>query len=260
LAKNKLNSDFINQRLGGGSRQSFQPRAAAQSAADEDDAMSPGFIVGLLVLCLAVGGGTFYLAGSGGTLEDVMNGTTGPFISAADGACKSKWVPNGRNTPALVCYLSTNISRFCDPREKKHMATIMRSYRNNRVAHDAQMMAAGFKAVSIARSGESMQNIQTMSQSISKQQNNEGYELSAAENKAFEDHAKMVKRMEESVRTSGIMGSMGLNHISDEALAKKIRRLGTSGYLAKGDFGWFPDEIVSAAFKDIKVTGSACKS
>jgi hypothetical protein len=261
LAKNRLDSDFINQRLNGGSKPPAQRRAAAASAADDDDSvMTPGFLAGLLVLCLAVGGGTFYFAGSGGTLTDFMHGTTGPFTSSADGACKKMWVPGGRNTPALNCYLTTNVARLCDPREKKHLAQAVRTYRNDTIAYDAQMMMGGFKAVAIAQGGQSMQNMQTMSRSIAKQQNNENYKLSTEENKAFEEHMKMVGRMEQAVRTPAIINSIGAGKISEEEIARKIRRLGRSGYLAKGDFGWFPDPLVSAAFSDIKITGSACKS
>jgi hypothetical protein len=260
LAKNKLDSDFINQRLNGGAKPVSRSRAAEAASNDDGSAMTPGFIAGLLVLCIAVGGGTFYLAGSGGTLDDLMTGSTGPFVSAADGACKSMWVPNGKNSAALSCYLTTNVSRLCDPREKKHLARVMRSYRNDLVAYDSQMMMSGFKAVAIARSSESMNNMKIMSQSVARQSKNQDYRLSSAETKAFADHSKMVQKMEEAVRTPGIMGSIGKAQVSDEALAAKIRRLGTSGYMSKGDFGWFVDVLVTNAFDSIKVAGSVCKS
>jgi hypothetical protein len=54
--------------------------------------------------------------------------------------------------------------------------------------------------------------------------------------------------------------AFGMKHISDAQLTAKIRRLGTTGYMAKSDFGWLPDELVSAAYKDLKVVGNACKS
>jgi hypothetical protein len=261
LAKNRLDSDFINQRLGGGSRSPVQRRAAAISAADDNQGgITPGFLAAVLALCAAVGGGTFYLAGSGGTLTDIMNGTTGSFTSAVDGACKKMWVANGRNTPALNCYLTTNVARLCNPREKKHLAQVIRSYRNDVIAFNSQMMLGGFKAVAIARSSESMENMKIMSQSVAKQQNNQNYEMSAAETQAFADHAKMVGKMEEVARTPAIMNSLGTEQISEKEIAKKIRRLAASGYVSKGDFGWFPDDLVAAAFNNIKVTGSPCKS
>lgn len=259
MAKNRLDSDFINQRLNGGATPVNRSRAAAAAANDDDSVVTPGFVAGLLALCLAVGGGTYYFAGSGGTLDDLMNGTTGPFISSADGACKKMWVPNAKNTPAIVCYLTTNVSRLCDPREKKHLAKVMRSYRNDRIAFSAQMSMAGFKAVSIARGGESMNNMKIMSQSVAKQSSNQNYQLSAAESKAFDEHGKMIKKME-AVGDDIFDRTRDMKHISDQALAAKIRKLGTSGYMAKGDFGWFPDELVKAAFTGIKAAGTACKS
>jgi hypothetical protein len=236
-------------------------RPGATSEADASNGgVTIGFLAGVLALCLAVGGGTFYFAGSEGTLEDLVNGTTGPFISAADGPCKRMWVPNARNTPALVCYLTTNVARLCDHREKKHMAKIMRSYRNDRVALTSQLMMGGVKAVAIARSDESMNNIRTMSESVAKAQNNENYVMTHADQKAFDAHGKMIKKMEKAVMTPGISASFAMTHISDKALAGKIRRLGAAGYMKKGDFGWFPDELVGEAFKDIKTAGNACKS
>jgi hypothetical protein len=259
LAKNRLDADFINQRLNGGAKPVYQSRAAL-AADSEDSAMTPAFMAGLLVLCLAVGGGTYVFAGSGRTLDDLMTGSTGPFVSAADGACKKMWVPNGKNSAAVACYLTTNVSRLCNPREKKYLVKVLRSYRNDLVAYDAQLMMGGLKAVAMTQSGEAMNNMKIMSQSVAKQQHNQNYRESAAEKQAFAEHFKMVGKMEEAVRTPGIMGTIGLAQVSDAKLAAKIRGLGTSGYMAKGDFGWFPDPLVAPAFSGVKAAGSPCKS
>jgi hypothetical protein len=261
LAKNRLDSDFINQRLNGGSRPPIQRRGAAASAADDDDnTITPGFLAALLVLCLAVGGGTFYFAGSGGTLSDIMNGTTGPFTSTADGACKKMWVDNVRNSPALNCYLTTNVARLCDAREKKHLAQIIRSYRNDQMAYTAKMTLGGLQAGMMMQSSESMNNLRTISQSTARQSVDQNYELSQEEKDAFDSHGKLLQRMEKAAEVSGWGAINDMKQFSEEELAKKIRRIGASGYMSKDDFGWFPDVLVSAAFQNVKATGSPCKS
>jgi hypothetical protein len=60
-----ISSDLINHRLGGGGRKTFyEPEAELADAVGDDESegsgLSAGFMTMILILFLAVGGGTFY--------------------------------------------------------------------------------------------------------------------------------------------------------------------------------------------------------
>ncbi len=61
-----ITSDLINRRLGGGGQKTFyEPElSAADDGHSEGSSMSAGFMVMMLVLFVAVGGGTYLVAGS----------------------------------------------------------------------------------------------------------------------------------------------------------------------------------------------------
>ena len=61
-----ITSDLINRRLGGSGQKTFyEPEpAAADDGHPESSSMSGGFMVMMLVLFVAVGGGTYFVAGS----------------------------------------------------------------------------------------------------------------------------------------------------------------------------------------------------
>ena len=61
-----ITSDLINRRLGGGGQKTFyEPElSAADDGHSEGTSMSAEFMVLMLVLFVAVGGGTYFVAGS----------------------------------------------------------------------------------------------------------------------------------------------------------------------------------------------------
>jgi|GEM_PF-2689708 len=70
-----ISSDLINRRLGGsGQKPFYEPEIELGGADDnqsEDFGMSAGFIVKMVVLFVAVGGGTFFFDASGFSWYDV---------------------------------------------------------------------------------------------------------------------------------------------------------------------------------------------
>ena len=61
-----ISSDLINRRLGGGGQKTFyEPElSAAYDGQSEASSLSAGFMVMMLALFVAVGGGTYFVAGS----------------------------------------------------------------------------------------------------------------------------------------------------------------------------------------------------
>lgn len=70
-----ISSDLINRRLGGGGQKAFyEPEAELPDAyynESEGSGLSAGFIVKMVVLFVAVGGGTFFFDGLGFSWYDV---------------------------------------------------------------------------------------------------------------------------------------------------------------------------------------------
>ena len=65
-----ISSDLINRRLGGGGKKAFyEPEAELPAAGNyeesEGSGLSAGFMMIMLILFVAVGGGTFYFDGLG---------------------------------------------------------------------------------------------------------------------------------------------------------------------------------------------------
>ena len=60
-----ISSDLINRRLGGGGQKNFyEPDlSAVDDSQSESSGMSAGFVVKMLVLFMAVGGGTYFFEG-----------------------------------------------------------------------------------------------------------------------------------------------------------------------------------------------------
>ena len=61
-----ISADLINRRLGGGGQKTFyQPDLAdADDGQPDSSSMSAGFVMLMLVFFIAVGGGTYFVAGS----------------------------------------------------------------------------------------------------------------------------------------------------------------------------------------------------
>jgi len=75
MSNSTISSDLINRRLGGSGQKAFyEPEIELAGADDnqtEDFGMSAGFIVKMVVLFVAVGGGTFFFDASGFSWYDV---------------------------------------------------------------------------------------------------------------------------------------------------------------------------------------------
>lgn len=76
-----ISSDLINRRLGGGGQKTFYESDLPDVVDDqpEGSSLSAGFVVMMLVLFVAVGGGTYFVAGSDYTwyeFKQAINGLT----------------------------------------------------------------------------------------------------------------------------------------------------------------------------------------
>lgn len=222
--------------------------------------MTPGFIAAVAALCLAVGGGTFFLAGSGVTMEQLTKYRgAAQLVSSVDSTCKEMWVPGARNGPALLCYLTSNPSRLCAKSERRHLAMVMREYRMDEAMKRNALTLAGFKAVSIGQGAMTNGNIGVMTASIEDSGKKSPRYTQAQANKAFEEHGKLIKKMEDSVNTPELNRIMSVQSVPEVKIIAAIRRLGEAGFVAKGDFGWFSDDFVKAAFNGLTVKNAPCR-
>jgi hypothetical protein len=257
----KIDSDLINRRLRGGQNSVHQGRARAPETAEaEESEVSKGFIAAVAVLFLAVSGGIYYAAGSGLTLDMLMNGETSKaFASSADPACKGLWVPSARNGPAIYCYMTREVSRLCDKRERRHFARVMTSYRQERLAYDSKLVFGGLQAVAVMKTYNVSENMTSMTSAVHNLSKEDATLPSASELTAIDSHFDMLKKMTDASADADLEAAMRIDQVPDERLVETIRGLGEAGYITKSDFGWFPDELVTAAFEGLKPAEPACK-
>lgn len=152
------------------------------------------------------------------------------LISRADALCSNLWVNGARNDPALDCYLQKDVARFCDVKERKHLANTFTLYMSERTAF--------YDKIKDYQSGMSLGMAQ------------------AAAAHPEEDTMHMVARVgrenAERIVDEDFRKAWKLHTILDQDLAKSVSMLVTAGYISRSDFGWYPGPIVEMAFEDVK--------
>lgn len=252
----KPNSDLINRRL----RMDGSRGSSGRTPPPADDDEESGFpfefaaIIGAAMLTVGIGS---YLWFSGASLWPGKQKDN--FVSVADAACRGLWVAQAKNTPGLVCYLTTSPERLCNPQERVHLATVMQQYRLDRNAFDTNMVLGGVKAVAIMKTQTSTDNMMEMAAAFDGMAK-DGKAPTAKQQAAINEHFDTVSKMEKAVSNSVLDAALKLKHIPDGELVDKIRALATAGYVGKADFGWFTDPLVEKAFTDLGPVGNPCKA
>lgn len=261
MVKNKITSDMINRRLGGGGGWQpppDEPEGFGDAGEVESAGSGAGFMAAMFVLFLLVGGGTFYFAGSGLSLDNISlnNIQTAfagdeDFVSASGAECDKLWVENARNDPAISCYLTTNVSRLCDPRERAHLAGKFKTYKHQSTVFETQIVLTGLRT-SIALQNQMGGQAQGMFTSLDNQINGKGTkkDLQAVE--------KWTNSLE-NIQDHNLDAAFALKKVPDSSIVQMIRTLGESGYMTKWDFGWWTDSTVARAFDRLEVKESSCR-
>jgi len=248
----KPDSDMINRRLRMNGASGGTPRRQPQPERKEQGGFPFEFaaIVGAVMLTVGIGS---YIWFSGGSFAPDQ---PAQLASVVDPKCRPLWVDGAKNTPGLVCYLTTQPERLCDPNERAHLASVVRQYRLDRNSFDAKLVTAGFQAVAVQKSQMSMEDMKTMSAGMNALRTGSG--PSPEQTAAIDKHFNTVKQMEDIARSAIPNGTASLKHVPDDELAAKFRKLAAAGYISKGDFGWFVDPLVEKALANLDAAASPC--
>jgi hypothetical protein len=188
--------------------------------------------------------------------------------SIADASCKSKWVKNAQNDPALLCYLETQPERLCNPSEKQHLAELFDRYAKQTEIFKKDLLdlqelpkqAAATNTAEVAlvmNANVEMMNsgsFQTLSNGTKSVDPMESPELRAAIKKIEDSYNAEAKRL----KTPALLAAMAVPQLPRSKMVAAITKLGEAGYLQKSDFGWFPDAMVADAFADITNQNMGC--
>lgn len=159
-------------------------------------------------------------------------------ISIADKICAPLWVARAQNDPALQCYLTQKVERFCNEQEREHLIWTLREYRNESANFNADL-ALALVSVQLGYYAEQATDpkkdaIQALSQS----------------------QAKVAKRLQ----ANGVAKAMKVDHISRRKLAANVQSLAEKGLIQLSDFGQWPDSLIVDGFKGLKAVRSTCGS
>jgi hypothetical protein len=176
------------------------------------------------------------------------------FGSSADAVCAPLWVKEAQNDPALKCYLTENAARLCDPRERLHLAYIMRAYR-----WDAAMLTANTFIAVVKPATMPVATPQKLQQA----QN----ELTGSMNGASGERHGMTalreiteKRIDNIVkaRPATLDAALDVDMLAPDELSAPLRHIARTGLMQKGEFGWWPGRLVDEAFEGV-AAARACK-
>jgi hypothetical protein len=198
--------------------------------------------------------------------------------SRVDPICKPLWLKNAQNDIALRCYLKTDKERFCNPDERKHLATTIIKYRRESDQFQADMVKSiTLPRVAVAlRPGEFADALNEAVRVVGSADGTfeSRTRIMSGEDPTGSDYVKpyepqesgpmqrLESHFQEDVKRytpSTLEAALNLDLLPRDELVAALRSLGETGYVRAADFGWFADSLVSEAFVGVDVPISPCK-
>jgi hypothetical protein len=204
-------------------------------------------------------------------LSDFIMPSPAVLTSTADAACKSKWVKNAQNDPALLCYLQTQRARLCNPAEKQHLKQLFAQYLKQKdqfasdindlqnlpkqaAAKNTTEVALVLKASSdMMNGGGSFSSLANGTQSADPM---EDPKLQAAMQKINNSYNAEMNRL----KTPALVAALAVPQVPRLQLVAAIKILGEYGYIEKSDFGWFPDVLIADGFAEVNAVLPKCQT
>jgi hypothetical protein len=277
-----ITSDVINKRLGnnGPSNPNYY-RDDEQNGDNSNDYLeidvansaSNAMTIGIAaVLFCSIGFGTYALTSGDFQLPQLGWSSNTAFVSEADASCKQLWKEDTRNDKAINCYLKTNIARLCNSQERVHLTNLITSYRNQENTHLATLgtkaLASKFQAIGDYANlgmGSIMAEVEAAKDANGNIDWNKHPGLQQKIDKAKADFESGSYRTEPEL--DGVEQQIAAGRAVEAStnanivLAQGVKHLAELGYVNQSDFGWLPDRIVKAAFKNpILVASSPCNN
>ena len=206
---------------------------------DTGDSLSAGFIAGTIALVLVAFVGMYFIFGGSARQR-------GALVSSVDRTCGEGWEKDQSNVDQLHCYLTTNVSRLCDPSERRHLAATIDRFDRDYVVWKGRMF--GVAMATVAKMKVNGPQIGLQMGKISKSLNDPNVSDDEIEGMM----ANVVPSIPDSVK------SQKVNSISFYKLEEEFARLAAKGYMTEQDFGWGKPIWVSNGLKVAKSVKPVC--
>ncbi len=154
MSQSEIDLEQIQRRLGSHNGSLF----GAEKSSDETDdysfisinsekpepTLSFGFVATVLVLFLGVGSGTYFFMEGGIRLPEFRlpwsgQGEDGSYFSSVEGQCIKGWRKGASNVDQMHCFLSTSISRLCEPEERQALVATIQRFQQDSLGGDLQL-------------------------------------------------------------------------------------------------------------------------
>jgi hypothetical protein len=268
MGRNDIKLDQINARLGDMNKprqydnySDDQPQFDNGDDGGDDDGggatFNAGFIASILALFLAVSGGTYIFTSGTNPLKSIniasisMPWSSG-YVSVVDKSCGAGWREGYPNDTQLKCYLTQNIKRLCKPEEQKRLVAVLSRYRDDKSRYDA-----GFAVSMVGMIGKAQTEGMAMGMAAAKMER-DMRDPNVSQEKQMEQMDNVIGMGQDIMEgPNSLMRNRG-EVVPQQQLVNAIREIMNAGLMSKSDFGWFPDDLVYIAGKNVRVKGKVC--
>jgi hypothetical protein len=256
VANNRIESGQIEKRFGRAPSSGRSPRGPDDPRSRDASSSGNTLFASAFVVILIVGAGAFVASDRAADFRHaVWDNIMGPppepaYQSRVASVCDKGWQDNRENRDQVHCYMTTDVERLCDPRERRALADKLRAYQ---VGSDR---AIGRVAVSVLQSfGKPGVMEMGMAEAKSRDPNLSEEERAAQLTKvtgmAHDYLAPTEKPLQE-----GFANKHGIVTILND-----VKSLAEQGYLAASDFPTTTPKIVKEGLAAAhSVAASPCKA
>lgn len=211
---------------------------------DHDEPIWSNIAFGLLtfLICLVLGGGVFFL---------MKDEPSAAFTSRIDAQCGEGWVAGLPNGKQLKCYLTVDVARLCDPRERKHLAGIIDKYSSDESIYDARFTAATLESMIKMQTGWAELGYKSAELQRATDAGADTAALDAEVSDMVGDFLREPERLQTEARR---------NHVPQHELVSLLRGVMKEGYLSRDDFGWYQQSMVNKALDGLTEVRPKCPS
>ena len=259
MAKNRIGSGDIERRLGrtsssgGSSRGPDDPRS--------DDGSSNGNVLFgfAFAIILVVGSGALAASDAGAGFrqafwEEVMGPPPEPvYQSRVAPICEKGWQDVRDNADQIHCYMTTDVGRLCDPRERRAMADKLVAYQ---LADDRLIGSAATTFLTgYAKSGPADAVKMGMAEAKSRDPNLSEQERAEQLNKV----SGMAQRF--NAPTMQVLEEGSKNSVGIVTILHDVRDLAEQGYLSASDFtAKMPKTVKDGIAEAHSISPSPCRT
>ena len=256
MANNRIGSGQIEKRLGRAPSSGSSPRGPDDPSSRDVSSSGNTLFASAFVVILIAGTGALVASDRAADFrqavwDDIMGPPPEPaYQSRVASVCDKGWQDDRDNRDQVHCYMTTDVERLCDPRERRALADKLVAYQ---IAYDRLI---GRAAVSFLQ-GNSRSNAMEIGMAGAKSRDpNLSEEERTAQLKKVTDMAQDFNAPTEKVLEEGSANKHGIVTILND-----VKSLAEQGYLAASDFPTTTPKIVKEGLAAAhSIAASSCKT